>query len=156
MTRTKRVVAVALLMLMLSALAFAGMASADDDDNKREPASFTLVASPSTTDAPGGFTWTAELETTKGLPVGWQGGQCVELQLELDRYLCDMVVRLPEGDLTAAALVEMDAATDWLYAVTGGTGKFHKARGEIEEAVLSEDPFLVSMTFRLENARANY
>ena len=160
MTRTKKVVAVMLAALVLGALAFAGVAGAKDKDD--EGSSFTLAA----VNQDGlvfnwGSTSIDTLETTDGTPIdGRAGGRCVQLSLTpsgvADELLCDMVIRLPEGDITLTGLVEAETVEPWVFVVTGGTGQFHSARGEVESVLYSHDPFVVHLTFWLKGASADY
>jgi hypothetical protein len=158
MTRTKRIVALMLAVLVLSALAFAGVAGAKDKDEAS--GDFTLIAvNESSTDNPLGYTAIDRLRTTDDPTIiGWSGGKCVKLGPSYDdyEYICDMVIRLPEGDLTVTGLVEAESEDPWVFVVTGGNGDFRSARGEVETELISQDPFLVSYTFRLKGASADY
>ena len=157
MTRTKKIVAVVLGVLVLSALAFAGVANAKDKDKDDEVSSFTLAAvNQDSLEFDWGSTSIDTLETTEGTPIGgWAGGRCVRVGL-VDEHLCDIVMRLPEGDITLTGLVEYESTDPWVFVVTGGTGQFQNARGEVESALYTYEPFVVHFTFRLEGATTDY
>jgi hypothetical protein len=68
-----------------------------------------------------------------------------------------MVVRLPEGDISLRGLIEGQSTDPWVFVVTGGTGQFHNARGEVETAVVdSGERFEIHFTFSLRGASANH
>jgi hypothetical protein len=153
----KKIVAVLLAVMVLSALAFAGVASAKASKDAGA-VSFTLVAHSVTFEAiERGFTFTDSIETTDGEPVdGWDGGRCLNLNPDpevITQYLCDIVFDLPEGVITAAGAFDLTAPSA-VFAVTGGTGAFRNARGEIE--VIPIDETASYAVFRLIGASANY
>jgi hypothetical protein len=155
MTRTKTVVAI-MAAVVLSALAFTGVAGAKDKGG--EGSSFTLASvNPEFSAYEWGSTSIDTFYTTEGTLIdgAWAGGRCVSL-VDGTYQLCDMVVRLPEGDITLTGLVEAQSSEPWVFVVTGGTGQFHSARGEVETAVATYDPFVVHFTFWLKGASADY
>ena len=120
-----------------------------DNAVQEESSTFTLVTIPDADVTAN--TFSLELETTGGVSVGSAVGRWV---VTTGGDLYDILIRLPEGDITATGLLSSGNAIE--YVVTGGTAGFLDARGEIEDVVTSEDPFLTSMTFRLTGASANY
>jgi len=146
--------AIAVAAIVVCTFAVAGAASGKSS----RQASFTLVAIPETQFVPieRGYTWTDRLETTKGQPIdGWDGGRCLNLNPDPDdltQYMCDMVVRLPKGDITATVVIDVVAfeagEEPILFAVTGGTRAFRNARGTVE-VVEFEDGTRAFAIFRL-------
>jgi hypothetical protein len=126
-------------------------------------ATFTLVAIPETEFVPieRGFTFTDRLETTDGVPIdGWDGGRCINLNPDpedLSQWMCEAVVHLPEGDIAMAGPFDVAGEADFVFGVTGGTGAFRNARGEVEGVPVpgAEDGRVFSV-YRLLGASANY
>jgi len=157
-----KLLAVLLSVTMLGAFATTQVANA----GPRDGASFSLVAFPVTEGEPieRGVTFTDRLETTNGVPIdGWDGGRCINLSPDpeaVDQWMCEMVVRLPDGDLTAAAAVDFGTIVgdDWqiVFAVTGGTNAFRNARGEIIVEPGPVDSGGVLVHFRLRGASSAY
>ncbi len=121
------------LALVLGLLALSGVASGESRGNP----SFTLVAfQEHFGEIERGITFLDRLETTDGVAVdGWDGGRCINLDPDseaLTQWMCELVVRLPRGDITAAGPLDFSFEEDIVFAVTGGTGAFANARGEIE------------------------
>ena len=112
-----------------------------------ESSTFTLVTIP-VADMTNN-TFSLELETTSGVSVGSAVGRWV---VTYGGHLYDILIRLPEGDITATGLLSSGGSAE--YVVTGGSAGFIDARGEIEDVVTSEDPFLTAMTFRLTSPQA--
>ncbi|MEV0699535.1 dirigent protein [Saccharopolyspora sp. NPDC050389] len=67
-----------------------------------------------------------------GRQVGDDGGACQVTHVEGQEITtnCVISVRLPDGQITAQTL--WVRGTDSLMAITGGTGKYRTARGEVE------------------------
>ena len=77
----------------------------------------------------------------EGKEVGTDGGECVLVQFkpgsdheapEAVIGQCFATVSLPEGQITAQGLIDFASDGPATLAVTGGTGEFHNARGEVE------------------------
>jgi len=131
-------------------------------DRSDDRATFTLVAIPETVNVPieRGITFTDRLETTGGAPIeGWDGGRCVNLNPDpevLSQWMCELVFHLPEGDIVSAGPFDL-TGTDIVFAVTGGTGAFRNARGEVEVvSVPGAEDEKAFAHFRLLGATANY
>lgn len=107
-----------------------------------------------------GWPFQHAFETTDGEPIGSGGGQCVNLDADpeaTDKYTCDLVFRLPEGNITAAGPIAFDEfyAGQTVFAVAGGTGSFRNIRGEV--AVFpSADASHSRAVFRVMGAAAGY
>lgn len=158
-TKGWRLLAVLLTAMLVGTFAFAGVASGTSNDR----ATFTLVAVPVTQfeEIERGFTFTDRLETTDGVAVdGWDGGRCVSLVEDSEdpsRFLCDMVIHLPEGDIVTAGSFDFGVEADLVFAVTGGTGSFRNARGEVEVVPVPDaEDGRVYAIFRLLGASAKY
>ena len=148
--RTSTVVAA----LLVATFAIGGAAGAKTDDN----ATFTLIAtSVSFTETERGLAFLDHIETTDGVPIdGWDGGDCINLdpdETALTQWMCHLVVHLPEGDIVAAGAFDLTSPTI-VFAVTGGSGDFVNARGELE--VVPIDDLSSFAHFRLIGATAKY
>lgn len=140
--------------LIVATFAIGGAAGAKSGNN----ATFTIVAtSVEFSDIEGGFTFLDEIETTDGVAIdGWDGGHCINLAEDegaLTQWMCHLVVHLPEGDIVASGSFDLTSPTI-VFAVTGGTGDFVNARGELE--VVPIDELSSFAHFRLLGATAKY
>jgi hypothetical protein len=108
-----------------------------------------------------GWTFQDAIETTAGEPIdGWDGGQCVNLDADpeaIDKYTCNLVFHLPDGDITAAGPFDINeySAGRSVFAVTGGTGAFRNIRGEVE-VLPAADWSRARVVFRVMGAAAGY
>ncbi len=158
----RRTFTVALLTLMVAGLIATAGAAYGTGENRG--GGFEIIAIPQVEHDvyyEWGWTFQDRMETTDGVPIdGWDGGQCVNLDADpeaLDKYMCHLVFRLPEGDITAAGPIGFDefAAGDTVFAVTGGTESFRNIRGEV--AVIPAADFSSSrVVFRVMGAAAGY
>lgn len=76
----------------------------------------------------------ADTLTVDGRPGGSDLIQCVAAGHETDPGLCDAVVVLGDGTLTAAGRIPNFEPADgqpFRFAITGGTGRYRRAQGEI-------------------------
>lgn len=93
----------------------------------------------------------SETVTQHGHQVGVAGGQCVIVRLTKTRAYtsCAVSVSLPEGQLTVQGLQSFplsDAPTPpSTFAVTGGTGAYRAARGQVTVTDLSDTDSRVSV-----------
>ena len=81
--------------------------------------------------------------------VGMDGGECVivlftpgpdpEGEPEAASAQCTATVSLPEGQITAQGLVDFTGTGAFTIAITGGTGKYRTAHGEVEVTEESEE-----------------
>jgi hypothetical protein len=159
--KTWRLIALVLAVLLIGSF---GMAGAAATGNSGGNPSFTLLAEGITANEPieRGFTWTDRVSTLDDEEIGWDGGRCINLVADpeaLDKWMCEMVFHLPDGDITTAAAFDLAAiiageVEGIRFAVTGGTGSFRNARGEVEVVGVSETEALVY--FWLRGASANY
>lgn len=106
-----------------------------------------------------GWTFQDAFETTDGEPIGWGGGQCVNLDADPEAIdsMCHLVIRLVDGDITAAGPIDMNEFGDGgsVFAVTGGTGEFRNIRGEMK-VMPSADWSTSRVVFRVMGAGAGY
>lgn len=140
--------------LLVATFAIGGAAGAKTDDN----ATFTLVATfVEISETERGFSFLDRIETTDGVPIdGWDGGQCINLSQDetaLTQWMCQLVVHLPEGDIVAAGPFDRTSPT-LVFPVTGGSGDFVNARGELEVVPIDETSSFAH--FRLLGATAKY
>lgn len=153
-----RLFAVLLTLTLLGTSTLAGVASGASQGS----GTFTLVAIVDTEFEPidRGFTWTDRLETTDGVAVdGWDGGRCMSLVADTEvanRYMCEMVVQLPEGDIVTAGAFDLGAGEDIVFAVTGGSGSFRNVRGEVEVKPVPDTDDRAFVIFRLRGASVRY
>jgi hypothetical protein len=159
--RSWKLLVLLLAVVLLGTLALTGVATA----GPRNSSSFTLVAVVDTTFEPidRGITFTDNFETMTGDPVdGWEGGKCINLTPDpdaTDQWTCEMVVQLPEGTLSGVAVVDFErvaAGGEVTFGVTGGTGAFRSARGEVGVLPYPGDPNRAYIEFRLVGASASY
>jgi hypothetical protein len=76
----------------------------------------------------------ADSLTVDGRPGGSDLIHCVAAGHETDPGLCDTVVVLEDGTLTAAGRIPNFEPADgqpFRFAITGGTGRYRRAQGEI-------------------------
>ena len=67
---------------------------------------------------------------------------------------CEAVARFPgRGDLTYQGLAPQDLSEDYTIAITGGTGDFRNARGELLIHTLSQAPFTQRFTLDVSGVR---
>jgi hypothetical protein len=120
------------------------------------PAQFAELelAPAETLDVGDGFAFSDDL-WHHGEKIGDDGGSCVVVRIEGTSGLhhCVATWRLPEGQITAQGLVPFDIAqgetadAPFTVAVTGGTGAFRTARGELD--VVPAPDGSQAITFRL-------
>jgi hypothetical protein len=155
-----KLLAVVMASALLVSFAVAGSASGKPGQS----GSFTLVAISETADIPieRGFTWTDRFETTDGDAVdGWGGGRCINMSPDpeaLSQWMCDMVIHLPQGDITATGSLDVlaiIAGDNVVFGVTGGTGQFRNARGELEVVPIPDSANALAV-FRLLGASASF
>lgn len=107
-----------------------------------------------------GWTLNEHVETTDGEFLGWSGGPCMNLSPDpdvLDRYTCDLGMRLPDGDIIFGGPLDLNewTAGETVFAVTGGTGKFRHISGEVR-LIPAEDFSYSRLIFRVKGACARY
>ena len=74
--------------------------------------------------------FTARFEVN-GRNIGFDGGVCTLVRLPLV-YQCVATNSLPKGLLTAQGLIDYEKAPGpFFFAITGGTGQYRTARGEV-------------------------
>lgn len=95
----------------------------------------------------------------RGLDSDALRGRCVNLTLDetnLSQWICELVFELPEGNIAMAGPFDL-LAESAVFAVTGGTGAFRNAGGEVEVVPVPgyEDGRSYAI-FRLLGATAKY
>ncbi|RKT88871.1 hypothetical protein SAMN05421805_107166 [Saccharopolyspora antimicrobica] len=84
-----------------------------------------------------------------GRPVGDDGGSCQVTHVDGARITtnCTLTLRLPDGQLTAQALGVR--GEDALMAITGGTGAYRTARGELHATDIQtpDEKYRITITF---------
>jgi hypothetical protein len=158
--KTWRLAALALAVLLLGSFGMAGAAATGESCGD---SSFTLMAKGITAGEPieRGFTWTDQVSTLDGEEIGWDGGRCINLVADVkppkdtpqDKWMCEMVFHLLDGDITTAASADFAALAageveSLIFAVTGGTGDFRNASGELEVVPASDTEALVHFWLR--------
>lgn len=71
--------------------------------------------------------------------VGHEGAVCTVTSVERQEALCIATFSLRGGQITAQALIHLGDLTPYLVAVTGGSGKYEGAEGEIEVRPVTQD-----------------
>jgi hypothetical protein len=64
--------------------------------------------------------------------IGDAGGECISVRIDGEAGVakCSETFRLPDGQIVAEGLVNV-GATEFTWAITGGTGAYRSARGEV-------------------------
>jgi hypothetical protein len=71
--------------------------------------------------------------------VGHEGAVCTVTSAERQQAQCVATFSLRGGQITAQALVHLGTLTPYLVAITGGSGKYEGAEGEIRVRPVSQD-----------------
>jgi len=97
------------------------------------------------------FIFSGNLVSTEGQgesPVGRFGGFCVITDLERNAGQCSSTAVLPEGQITVQGeQAGIPVPSPVVNAITGGTGEFRKARGQVTQRVLT--PSTWKLTFEV-------
>jgi hypothetical protein len=162
----KKLILTAILALLLAVagvpLAFAGGGSDDDDDVRilqlttrtLQEADLDLGASgPSIGDRFVG----SEAAFRDGERVGMTGFECIVVQFtpgpdpagepEAVTAQCVATLSLREGQITAQGLVDFTGPGPFTFAITGGTGAYRTAHGEVE--LTEESPTVDRLRLKL-------
>lgn len=101
------------------------------------------------------FVFSGDLVSTEGpeeRSVGRFGGFCVITDLEPNAGQCSSTAVLPEGQITVQGeQAGIPAPSPVVNAITGGTGKFRTARGQVTQRVLT--PATWHLTFEILDVR---
>lgn len=85
-------------------------------------------------------------------PVGRFGGFCVITELERNAGQCSSTAVLPEGQITVQGeQTGIPTPSPVVNAITGGTGEFRKARGQVTQEVLT--PSTWKLTFEVSDVQ---
>jgi hypothetical protein len=71
--------------------------------------------------------------------VGHEGAVCTVSSAERQEAQCVATFSLRGGQITAQALIHLGDLTPYAVAITGGSGKYEGAEGEIEVQPVSQD-----------------
>jgi hypothetical protein len=71
--------------------------------------------------------------------VGHEGAVCTVTSVERQEMQCIATFSLRGGQITAQALVHLGDPTPYLVAVTGGSGRYEGAEGQIEVRPVTQD-----------------
>ncbi|PAZ13038.1 hypothetical protein CLM62_26410 [Streptomyces sp. SA15] len=98
------------------------------------------------------FIFSGNLSSTRGSEeervVGRFGGFCVITDLERNAGQCSSTAVLPEGQITVQGeQIGIPVPSPVSNAITGGTGEFRKARGQVTQRVLT--PATWQLTFEV-------
>ena len=123
---------------------------------------FEVVAIPVQGDVPIDQGWVLQdrMETTDGEVLGWDGGSCISVDpdpLVDDRYMCELVMHFPDGDIVAVGSFSIPEFIegDTVFAVTGGSGAFRFVQGDVQ--VIPEEDFSSSrVIFRVTGNTVRY
>jgi hypothetical protein len=66
-----------------------------------------------------------------GHQVGHQGGVCTTVSLKRQEAQCIATYSFGGGQITAQALIRLGGTAPYLVAITGGTGRYDGAEGQI-------------------------
>ncbi|WP_431985867.1 dirigent protein [Streptomyces griseoflavus] len=101
------------------------------------------------------FVFSGNLTSTEGSEervVGRIGGFCVITDLERNAGPCASTAVLPEGQITVQGeQAGIPVPAPVVNAITGGTGEFRRARGQVRQRVLT--PATWQLTFALSDVR---
>ena len=89
--------------------------------------------------------------TRGGKTVGWNDGSCLTTSVSSTTFdqLCTFVLHLPDGQIVSDGAVRSgkNGPGIFLLAVTGGTGKYQTARGQVQ-VTASDGPVRIDVTIR--------
>lgn len=101
------------------------------------------------------FVFSGNLTSTEGREervVGRFGGFCVITDLERNAGQCASTAVLPEGQITVQGeQAGIPVPGPVVNAITGGTGEFHRAHGQVKQRALT--PATWQLTFELSDVR---
>jgi hypothetical protein len=70
--------------------------------------------------------------TQDGKQVGHEGAVCIKISVERNEAQCNATFVFPDGQITGQALVTYGSLAPYFAAITGGTGKYDDAKGEVQ------------------------
>jgi hypothetical protein len=83
-----------------------------------------------------------------GNQVGHEGAVCTTVSLVRQEAQCTATYSFGSGQITAQALVRLGSSAPYAVAITGGTGKYEGAEGEVHVRPVSSTEGM--LTFQLE------
>lgn len=84
-----------------------------------------------------------------GKQVGHEGAVCTTVSLERREAQCVATYSFGGGQITAQALITLGSTAPYAGAITGGTGKYEGAKGEVHVAPVSNTEGI--LTFDLQD-----
>ena len=84
----------------------------------------------------------------RGTEVGHQAGVCTVTSVARQEAQCNATYALRGGQITAQALITLGSSAPYLVAVTGGSGRFQGADGEVHVQPVSATEGI--LTFHLQ------
>jgi hypothetical protein len=85
-----------------------------------------------------------------GNQVGHQGAVCTTVSLQRQEAQCNATYSFPGGQITAQALIILGSKAPYDAPITGGSGKYQGAEGEIHVRTISDTTGI--LTFHLEDS----
>jgi hypothetical protein len=85
-----------------------------------------------------------------GNQVGHQGAVCTTVSLQRQEAQCTATYWFPNGQITAQALITLGSSAPYDAPITGGSGKYQGAEGEIHVRSVSATTGI--LTFHLEDS----
>jgi hypothetical protein len=73
-----------------------------------------------------------------GNEVGHEGAVCTTVSLERQEAQCIATFSFRDGEITAQALIRLRSTTPYAVSITGGSGKYEGAEGEIQVTPVSD------------------
>ena len=89
------------------------------------------------------FVFSSGIYDTNGNRIGRDGADCVQTNPD-GTFLCSIAVTLPQGELTVQGLAN---GPDNVFAITGGTGAYRNARGDVR--AVDTEPGRAEVTIRI-------
>jgi len=84
-----------------------------------------------------------------GQRVGHDGGSCTVVRLQPALWSCLSTNQLRNGTITAHGLLDLTTKPPFHLAITGGTGAYRDAHGEVQVVFDTPDPDHDQVTFRI-------
>ena len=91
----------------------------------------------------------AEKLLQRGNQVGHEGAVCTTVSLVRQEAQCVATYSFGGGQITAQALITLGSTAPYAGAITGGTGKYEGAKGEVNVATVSNTEGI--LTFDLQD-----
>ena len=83
--------------------------------------------------------------------VGHDGSVCTNVSVARQEAQCIATYSFPGGQITAQALVILGSTAPYVAPITGGSGKYEGAKGELHVQLVSATEGIGILTFHLEH-----